>query len=188
MVPPMFEMLFCSSIMSTTLCGVSGSISVLLAFLKPNTFRANSMDMVCIPMQMPRQGTLFSRANFSAANLPSIPRVPNPGATTIPFKFFSFSVAFSSEILSDKISFRLSFLLWKALACFNASIMDIYASGSCTYFPTSPIRTSSVAFSNFSTKPTHSVISAGGVWDKSKSIFVSTTSSNFSCCIFSGTR
>ena len=39
--------------------------------------------MHCNPRQRPRVGILFSRANFSAPNFPSIPRIPNPPGTQI---------------------------------------------------------------------------------------------------------
>jgi len=42
--------------------GVSGLISEELAPSKPNTLRANSIDASCIPKQIPKNGTLFSRA------------------------------------------------------------------------------------------------------------------------------
>ena len=57
--------------------------------------RDSSITMHCIPKQMPKQGTSCSRAYLIAANLPSIPLCPNPGAIKIPSISFNCSAAFS---------------------------------------------------------------------------------------------
>ena len=61
----------------------SGENSAELASLIPAKLRAASMTMHCKPKQSPRVGILFSRANLSAPNLPSIPRTPKPPGTQI---------------------------------------------------------------------------------------------------------
>ena len=53
-VPPILEMLFCSSMRSITLLAVRSSISVVFASCRPSTSRAYSMTMICIPRQMPK--------------------------------------------------------------------------------------------------------------------------------------
>ncbi|KAJ0853375.1 hypothetical protein HanRHA438_Chr14g0650461 [Helianthus annuus] len=63
-------------------CLVSGSNSVLFAFLRPRTDRAYSITAICIPRQIPRYGTLFSRAYLAAIIFPSTPRSPKPPGTT----------------------------------------------------------------------------------------------------------
>ena len=62
----------------------SFSNSVLFAFSKPQTFRANSIVATCIPRHSPRYGILFSRANFAALIFPSTPRSPNPPGINTP--------------------------------------------------------------------------------------------------------
>ena len=70
------------SVMSAmTGCGVSSANSVLLASVRPATWRAYSTTASCMPRQMPRNGTLFSRANWIARILPSTPRLPKPPGT-----------------------------------------------------------------------------------------------------------
>jgi hypothetical protein len=49
-----------------------------LALASPATLRANSITAICMPKQMPKYGTLPSRANLTAAILPSVPRSPKP--------------------------------------------------------------------------------------------------------------
>ena len=81
MVPPLAVTCFCSAISDTTGCGVASSSSMELAFSRPQTLRENSMAAICKPRQMPKKGTLRSRAYFTAAILPSVPRMPNPPGT-----------------------------------------------------------------------------------------------------------
>ncbi len=75
---------FCSGSRSMTGCGVAGSNSLELAPSRPHTCRANSITAHCRPRQMPRNGTRFSRANRTAATLPSTPRTPNPPGIRMP--------------------------------------------------------------------------------------------------------
>ena len=56
------------------LWAVFGSNSVLFAPASPATLRANSIEAHCMPRQMPKNGTFFSRAKVTARILPSIPR------------------------------------------------------------------------------------------------------------------
>lgn len=63
---------------------VSGSNSVLFASCRPRTDRAYSMTAICIPRQMPRYGTLFSRAYLAARIFPCTPRSPKPPGTRTP--------------------------------------------------------------------------------------------------------
>jgi len=44
----------------------------------PHTCRANSITAICMPKQMPKNGTPLSRAWRTAAILPSVPRGPKP--------------------------------------------------------------------------------------------------------------
>ena len=43
---------------------------------------ANSMTEICMPKQIPKYGTLFSRAYFAANIIPPTPRSPNPPGTS----------------------------------------------------------------------------------------------------------
>ena len=58
--------------------------SVESAASSPHTLRAYSMTSVCIPRQMPKYGTLRSRAKRIALSMPSMPRLPNPPGTRMP--------------------------------------------------------------------------------------------------------
>ena len=73
-----------SGINTTQGCEVSGSNSVLFVSHMPRTERANSITAICIPRQMPRNGTLFSRAYFAARIFPCTPLSPNPPGTSTP--------------------------------------------------------------------------------------------------------
>ncbi|CRG03205.1 Uncharacterised protein [Streptococcus pneumoniae] len=61
-----------------------GSNSAECAPSKPKTLRANSTVANCIPKQIPKYGTLFSRAYLIDEILPSLARKPNPPGTRIP--------------------------------------------------------------------------------------------------------
>lgn len=63
---------------------VSGSNSVLVASCRPRTDRANSITAICIPKQIPRYGTLCSRAYFAASIFPCTPLSPKPPGTRTP--------------------------------------------------------------------------------------------------------
>ena len=84
MVPPILSISFCSSNRHITGSGVLASNSVLFAFSKLHTFRANSIAAQCIPKHNPRYGILFSLAYFIASTFPSIPLSPNPPGINIP--------------------------------------------------------------------------------------------------------
>ena len=58
--------------------------SVELASLMPTRLRAASRHAICMPKQMPKYGTLRSRANLAARILPSEPRSPKPPGTRMP--------------------------------------------------------------------------------------------------------
>ena len=59
-------------------CGASSAISVELAPSRPTTLRANSMQAICMPRQIPRNGISFSRRYWIARIFPSTPREPKP--------------------------------------------------------------------------------------------------------------
>ena len=101
-VPPMSRTSFCSGRRSTTGNGVSGSNSVELAPSMPATWRANSATAICMPRQMPRYGTPFSRAYLAAWILPSMPRSPKPPGIRIPSHCSSSSTDPSASV-SDSI-------------------------------------------------------------------------------------
>ena len=84
MVPPLVVISRCSFIIEMTGNLVSASISVEFAPCMPATLRAYSTTASCMPKQMPKNGTAFSRAKRIAAILPSVPRAPKPGAHRIP--------------------------------------------------------------------------------------------------------
>ena len=50
----------------------------------PARFRAASITAICMPKQMPRNGTLRSRAKRTASILPAVPRSPKPPGTRMP--------------------------------------------------------------------------------------------------------
>ena len=64
--------------------GVSTLNSVESASFKSQPLRANSMQAVCMPRQIPKYGTFFSRAYRIAISMPSIPRFPKPPGTRMP--------------------------------------------------------------------------------------------------------
>ena len=51
----------------------------------PARLRAASITAICMPKQMPKYGTLRSRANCAARILPSAPRSPKPPGTRMPW-------------------------------------------------------------------------------------------------------
>ena len=89
---------------------------------------------------------LFSRANLTVLILPSKPRSPNPGATKIPSKSANCFSASNSAMFSAFIQDRFTLHSFTELACINASLIDLYASGSSTYLPIKAIFTSTVGF------------------------------------------
>ncbi len=156
-------MSFCSGNKSMIGYGVAGSISAECAPSRLRTLRANSTVASCIPRQIPKNGTLFSRAKRVASIFPSIPRSPNPPGTRIPSAEPSNSLTFS-RVTSSALIQSISMALLKAKpACFNASATEMYASRNSTYFPTSAIF---VVFSRCVTVWTscfQAVMSAAGV-------------------------
>ncbi len=104
--------------------------------------------------------------------LPSIPRDPNPGATRIPFRPFSFSFTFSFVISSEWIYSTSTLHSFAAPLCMNDSEIDLYASGSSTYFPTSPTRTECFGCLSLFRNSRHSVI--GGFFVAGSASFLKT--------------
>ena len=106
---------------SMTGCAVCSSNSVELASAQPNTSRAYSITVHCIPRQMPRNGTLCSRAYLIAAILPSTPRAPNPPGTRMPSIPFNPSRDNSSASMGTTSTLQ-SFSI---PACCSASWIDL---------------------------------------------------------------
>ena len=67
----------------------------------PAVFRAPSMHAICMPRQMPKNGTLRSRAKRTEAILPSLPRSPKPPGTRMPCSGSS-SAAMSALVLLEQ--------------------------------------------------------------------------------------
>ena len=120
---------------------VFSSNSEELASFNPKTSLAYSTTAICIPKQIPKNGTLFSLAYFIVWILPSIPLLPNPPGTTIPSYFCRTSFAFSLVIFSEFTNSTLTFTWFANPAWYKLSITDIYESSSFTYFPTIAIFT-----------------------------------------------
>ena len=71
---------------SSPTTGVSqGPNSVEDASGSPARLRAASITAICMPKQMPKNGTCCSRAKRTAAILPGVPRSPKPPGTRIPW-------------------------------------------------------------------------------------------------------
>ena len=100
MVPPLSVIPTWSGIRSMTGYLPSGANSPDWAPVRPQTWRANSTTAICIPRQMPRKGTLFSRAYRMAAIFPSTPRLPKPPGTRTPAQPVSSSPALASVTVS----------------------------------------------------------------------------------------
>src|SRR5438876_1734186 len=62
----------------------SGANSLELVSGSLTTSRANSMMAACNPRQIPRKGSLCSRAQRIASSMPSTPRTPKPPGTSNP--------------------------------------------------------------------------------------------------------
>src|SRR5690348_16874022 len=88
------------SVKSITRLTLSSYIKIELTSTIPSTFLANSITHICMQKQMPKKGSLFSRAYFTAIIFPSIPRNPKPGATSNPSSPCSFSETFSGVMNS----------------------------------------------------------------------------------------
>ena len=104
--------------------GVAGSNSLEFAPSSPTTVRANSTTATCIPRQIPRNGTPFSRANLAAAILPSIPRMPNPPGMRMPSACASRRTASSTESVSASTHTTSSRVPWWMAAWFSASTTE----------------------------------------------------------------
>ncbi len=154
---------FCSGSRSMTGYGVSSLNSQELAPSRPQTLRAYSMTAHCMPRQTPRYGTLFSRQNWMASILPSMPRMPKPPGTMTPSARLRRS-ATVSRVSSSESTQRISSLRpWWMAECLRASQTERYASWSCTYLPTRAMVTGSVASPMRSTRPRHSSRSGASV-------------------------
>ncbi len=71
-----------------------GPNSVDEASGRPARWRAASITAICMPKQMPKNGTRCSRANRTASILPSVPRSPKPPGTRMPCTPSSRAMAF----------------------------------------------------------------------------------------------
>ena len=86
--------------------------------------RANSTTATCMPRQMPRKGTPFSRANRAAAILPSIPRIPKPPGIRMPSAWASRRSASSTESVSASTQTTSMRVPWWIAAWFSASTTE----------------------------------------------------------------
>ena len=121
-----------------------GPNSVLDAPDRPAVFRAPSIHAICMPRQMPKNGTSRSRANLTAAIFPSEPRSPNPPGTKMAFIGSSAVAMSSSDCSNNSASIHLMLTLTRLdkPPCVKASLRDLYASARPTYLPTTPMVTS----------------------------------------------
>src|SRR2546430_4427145 len=74
----------CERINAITGFSHSGANSLELVSGSLTTSRANSMIAACNPRQIPRKGSLCSRAQRIASSMPSTPRTPKPPGTSNP--------------------------------------------------------------------------------------------------------
>ena len=91
----------------------------------PASERAASMQAICMPKQMPKYGTLRSRANLAARILPSEPRSPKPPGTRMPCTFSRNGAGSSFSKISDSIQSSLTRTLLAMPPCDSASISDL---------------------------------------------------------------
>ena len=153
------------------------------ASLRPQTERAYSITLTCMPRQMPKYGTLFSRAQRHAQIMPSMPRLPNPPGTSTPAQSPSSFGAVSSVTSSLSIQTISTAVPSLKPACASASTMDIYASCRRIYLPQMAMRTVLCVLCTLLTISTHSVRS--GSWPLRRRWRQATRSSP-SCCNISG--
>mmetsp|Transcript_11679 Transcript_11679/g.18719 ORF Transcript_11679/g.18719 Transcript_11679/m.18719 type:complete len:237 (+) Transcript_11679:575-1285(+) len=101
-VPPMcvFEP---SGMKITTGLSACWSISVLFASSMCKTLRAYSITETCMPRQIPKKGTLFNLAYWTANIFPCTPRAPNPPGIKIPWQHLSSFHAFEYRSLFARI-------------------------------------------------------------------------------------
>ena len=135
MVPPIFLIFFCSSIISITGFLAFSSNSVLFAPSKPFIL-ANSTTIHCIPRQIPNNGICFSIEYLTASSFPDIPLSPKPPGIRSASNFAIFSLLTLSSALIYSIS---TFTPCSAAACLRDSLILMYASSSSTYFPIIPM-------------------------------------------------
>mmetsp|Transcript_14615 Transcript_14615/g.43241 ORF Transcript_14615/g.43241 Transcript_14615/m.43241 type:complete len:426 (-) Transcript_14615:386-1663(-) len=164
MVPPMV-VLSISGMKITVGWGVDSSNSTECAPARPRTDRAYSTTSICMPRQIPRYGTPFSRAYLAVAILPSTPRLPNPPGTMIPsterrIRHVSSCLALRSSTdwaalpssagaaeagsSRSELSIHLItiFRFTSHAACFRALMTERYESCSPVYLPTRAMVTS----------------------------------------------
>ena len=73
-----------SVIRPTTGSGARAELGRARAVRARRDARAASITAICMPKQMPKYGTLRSRAKRAASILPSVPRSPKPPGTRMP--------------------------------------------------------------------------------------------------------
>ena len=91
----------------------------------PSRLRAASITAICMPKQMPKYGTLRSRANCAARILPSAPRWPKPPGTRMPLTCSRNGAGSSFSNTSDSIQSRLTLTLLAMPPWDSASISDL---------------------------------------------------------------
>ena len=91
----------------------------------PARERAASITAICMPKQMPKYGTLRSRAKRAARILPSAPRWPKPPGTRMPWMPSRNGAGSSLSKTSLSIQSRLTFT-WLAMPPWcSASMSDL---------------------------------------------------------------
>ena len=80
---------------------------------------------ICMPKQMPKYGTLRSRANSAAWILPSEPRSPKPPGTRMPWTFSRYGDGSSFSKTSDSIHSSLTLTRLAMPPWYSASISDL---------------------------------------------------------------
>ena len=101
--------------------GVSGSNSLEFAPSIAQTCRAYSITAICMPRQMPRNGTPRSRAKRVAVILPSTPRPPKPPGTRMPSARARSTSRSGASASTQSIS---SSTPWWMAACLRASATE----------------------------------------------------------------
>ena len=92
----------------------------------PSRLRAASITAICMPKQMPKYGTLRSRAKVAAWILPSVPRSPNPPGTRMPCTCSRCAHRVAAlEDLGVSIQSRLTLTLLAMPPCVSASESDL---------------------------------------------------------------
>ncbi len=109
---------------SMTGFSVNMSNSVELTSWVPMTSRANSITAHCSPRHSPRYGIWWSRAQWAARTLPSIPRWPKPPGTSTPAAPASRSSTFSGVSASLSTQRTFASTPFAQAACLRASVTD----------------------------------------------------------------